>query len=257
MNNPRFARLQQSLQQGFSLDPKVIFKEAWARINGAKLPLLLAALGMVGFTIAGSLLLTALTSEGEAAQVTIVTTLFNFVFVVLIAVLNTALELMGVHRAVNKPIRATQIFDCFTFMLPIAMAYLLMLIGMAVLVVVTTALGLPLMASMGLVGILMISMSFSFLLIVDKGLKPLAAILTSMRLFARQWWQLLLIYLLSTLLVIVAAFSFGILLIWAIPLYITIKGIVYREACGVEGPSSNEALISTPSLNTSKDKFEA
>ena len=174
-----------------------------------------------------------------------------------ITVMNAALELMGVHRAVDKPIRATQIFDGFKFTVPIAMAYLLMLIGMAVLVVFATAIGLPAIASVGLVGVWLISMSFTFLLIIEKGLKPLAAMRTSMRLFARQWPQLLAIYVLSTLALIIAIFSLGILLIWAIPFYITVKGIVYRDVCGVEGVSTEDKLTLTPSLNTSKDNFEA
>ena len=69
MNEPRFTRLQQSLHQGFTVAPKVIFQEAWTRIYGAKLTLLLAALGVAGCAIAGSLLLAALTGEGETANV--------------------------------------------------------------------------------------------------------------------------------------------------------------------------------------------
>lgn len=254
MNNPRFARLQQSLQQGFSLDPKVIFKEAWARIHGAKLPLIIAALGVAGCWLALNQVSAQIVPNPEEASWQL--SLLSLLITMVLAPMTAALDMMGIFRSVDKPIRSNQIFNYFGFLLPLAVASLLMGILSAALMAVIQMLGLPALLTMLPMLLLSVALMFTFPLILEKGFTPLQAIITSLKLFARQWLQLLAIQVCFVLLFIVAILSLGIALIWVAPLFMVAKGIIYREVCGVEGELPNSDTDSS-ALNTNKDHFQA
>ncbi|MGB5856677.1 MAG: hypothetical protein WBH20_15635 [Oceanisphaera sp.] len=254
MNEPRFARLQQSLQQGFTLAPKAIFQEAWQRINGAKMPMLLAAIGVTGCWLVLNQLLVSVTGDSE--EVSWQFSLLGLAISMVMAPMSAALDMMGVHRAVDKPIRPNQIFDYFRFLLPLALTSLLMGIISSLFLPVGQMLGLPVALSLLPTLILSVALMFTFPLILDKGLTPIQAITTSLRLFSRQWLALLSVHLLLALLFMAAIFTLGIGLVWAVPMYITVKGILYREACGVEG-STDTKSDAAASLNSAKDHFDA
>ena len=254
MNEPRFARLQQSLQQGFTLAPKAVFQEAWQRIHGAKMPILLAAIGVVGCWLVLNQLLVSV--AGEEEQVSWGVSLLGLGISMIMAPMSAALDMMGVFRAVDRPIRPNQIFDYFRFILPLAVASLLMGIISSLFMPLGQVLGLPPVLSILPTLVLSVALMFTFPLILDKGMTPIQAITTSLRLFAKQWMLLLSIHLLMLLLFMGAIFTLGVGLIWVIPLYVVVKGILYREACGVEG-SNVAASGPSSSLNSSKDHFEA
>ncbi|WP_417614427.1 hypothetical protein [Oceanisphaera sp.] len=254
MNEPRFARLQRSLQQGFTLAPKVIFQEAWQRIHGAKMPILLATIGVVGCWLVLNQLLVAV--SGDSEEMTWGVSLLGLAISMIIAPMSAALDMMGVHRAVDRPIRPNQIFDYFRFLLPLAVASLLMGIISSLFMPLGQMLGLSPVLSMLPTLILSVALMFTFPLILDKGMTPIQAITTSLRLFARQWLALLTIHILMLLLFMGAVFTLGVGLIWVVPMYIVVKGILYREACGVEG--TDAAPLDPPSSSpTNKDHFEA
>lgn len=254
MNEPRFARLQQSLQQGFTLAPKAIFQEAWQRIHGAKMTILLAAIGVVGCWLVLNQLLATVAGDGEEMSWGV--SLLGLGISMIIAPMSAALDMMGVHRAVERPIRPNQIFDYFRFLLPLAVASLLMGIISSLFMPLGQMLGLSPVLSLLPTLVLSVALMFTFPLILDKGMTPLQAITTSLRLFAKQWLLLLSIHILMLLLFMGAIFTLGVGLVWAIPMYVVVKGILYREACGVEGTDAAPSST-TRSLNSSKDHFEA
>jgi uncharacterized membrane protein len=261
MNEPRFARLQQSLEQGFTLTPKAIFQEAWQRIQGAKMPILLATIGVVGCWLLLNQLLVTVSGEGEETSWSM--SLLGLLISMIMAPMSGGLDMMGVHRSVDRPIRPNQIFDYFRYLLPLALASMIMGIISSLFLPLGQSLGLPTMLSMLPTLILSVALMFTFPLILEKGLSPVQAITTSLRLFARQWMVLLSIHLMMMLLFMGAVLTFGIGLVWVAPLYIVVKGILYREACGIEGmpeeqqvPSFNTAP-NTQKNNTPKDRFDA
>ena len=259
MNEPRFARLQQSLQQGFTLTPKAIFQEAWTRIHGAKMPLILAALGVAGCWLVLSQLSVSLVPDPEEASWQL--SLISLLITMALAPMTASLDMMGIYRSVDRPIRANQIFNYFGFLLPLGVASLLMGILSAVLMTAIQALGLPGILSMLPMVLLSVALMFTFPLILEKGFTPLQAIITSLKLFARQWPQLLAIQMFFILLFVIAILSLGIALIWVAPLFMVVKGIIYRDVCGVEGDttalSSDPQSAQSAALNTNKDSFEA
>ncbi|WP_107852657.1 DUF2189 domain-containing protein [Oceanimonas marisflavi] len=251
MNEPEFARLQQSLQHGFSLNPRAVLQEGWQRIYGAKLTMVMAAIGVAGsWLLLNQLLVTvAGNSENEWNA-----SLLGLLISMIMAPMSGGLDMMGIHRAVERPIRPNQIFDYFRYVLPLAVASLIMGFMTSLFLPLGVALGLPAALSMLPTLVLSVALMFVFPLILEKGLSPFQAILLSLRLFARQWLNLIAIHLALVLLFMAALLSFGIGLVWVAPLYMVVKGIIYREACGVRGAGEQ----GTPSPSSSAgDHFEA
>jgi hypothetical protein len=256
MNESGYNRLRQSLEQGFTLTPRAVFQEAWQRIYGAKLTMLLAAIGVVGSWLLLNQLLVLTAGEGDESVWS--TSLLGLLISMVMAPMSGGLDMMGIHRAAGRPIRPSQIFDYFRYLLPLALASMIMGLLTSLFLPLGQSLGLPPMLSLLPTLILSVALMFTFPLILEKGMTPLQAILTSLRLFARQWLAMMLIHMLLVLLFMAAVMSFGIGLIWVAPLYIVVKGIIYREACGIEGDAATGPMPSAGQAGTdSKDHFEA
>ena len=78
------------------------------------------------------------------------------------------------------------------------------------------------------------STGFALVLLVEKKYRPSQAILVSMRVFNRYWGPLSQFYIVSFILFVGGLFTFGIALIWIVPLYLHTKGVLYRTLFGVE-----------------------
>ena len=87
--------------------------------------------------------------------------------------------------------------------------------------------------SMALLLLFSVSMLFTIPLILERRLSPVRAMWTSFRLFLRGWPQLLLLYAVLAALFVLAMLPLGLGLIWMIPFYLIVNGIVYRDVCGV------------------------
>lgn len=237
MNTPDFTRLQQSLERGFTLDPKAVLQESWQRIYGAKLTMVLAAIGVAGCWLVLNQLLLPLSGSDEEPWSG---SLLGLIISMVVAPMSGGLDMMGIHRSVDRAIRPSQIFDYFRYILPLAVASLLMGFMTSLFLPLGASLGLPAAVAMLPTLVLSMALMFVFPLILEKGMSPVQAILVSLRLFARQWLNLIVIHLLLVVLFMAAILSFGIGLIWVAPLYMTVKGIIYREACGVGGHHKDE-----------------
>ncbi|NHI00878.1 MULTISPECIES: hypothetical protein [Oceanimonas] len=251
MNEPESSRLQQSLQHGFSLAPKAVLQEGWQRIYGAKLTMVMAAIGVAGSWLLLNHLLLTVAGDSETGDWR--ASLLGLLISMIMAPMSGGLDMMGIHRAVERPIRANQIFDYFRYVLPLAVASLIMGFMTSLFLPLGAAFGLPAVLAMLPTLVLSVALMFVFPLILEKGLSPFQAILVSLRLFARQWLNLIAIHLILVALFMAAVLSFGIGLVWVAPLYMVVKGIIYREACGVRGAGDATAPASSPS----RDHFEA
>ncbi|MGL5336794.1 MAG: hypothetical protein ACRC9R_11775, partial [Enterovibrio sp.] len=75
--------------------------------------------------------------------------------------------------------------------------------------------------------------SMSVLLICEKQLTPLSAILTSCRAISKKIMPIALIYLLLLVLFFIGYLTMGLALIWVLPFMFNLKGVLYREMFGV------------------------
>lgn len=77
---------------------------------------------------------------------------------------------------------------------------------------------------------LLVATGFAVPLVLDKGLSPMQAVIISIRVVNQQWKAFVKLYLILTLLTFfLSLITFGIALIWLMPLYYNAKGILYRD----------------------------
>ncbi|WP_409420067.1 hypothetical protein ABHF91_09485 [Pseudaeromonas sp. ZJS20] len=160
-------------------------------------------------------------------------TLLGLLSTALLAPLTGGLEMMGLQRAVGLRVRASRVFDYWRFLLPLAGLSLLVNVSSAVLSLAIEHHGggnwLTLLPS---VLFSMLSL-FCVPLMLERGCNPLTALWLSVRLFVRCWQSLLLLHLLLLVLLVVALLPMGLGLLLLTPFYLILRGLLYREICGV------------------------
>lgn len=160
-------------------------------------------------------------------------TLLSLLLTALLAPLTGGLEMMGLQRAVGLRVRASRVFDYWRFMLPLAGLSLLVNISSAVLSLAIEHHG------GGNALIMLPAVLFSMLslfcvpLMLERGCNPLTALWLSVRLFVRCWKMLLLLHLLMLVLLVLALLPMGLGLLVLAPFYLILRGLLYREICGV------------------------
>jgi uncharacterized membrane protein len=79
-----------------------------------------------------------------------------------------------------------------------------------------------------------LAFSHSILLICDKKVPPMQSLLLSLRAVNKKIFTVASIYLVVMLMFIVAAMMYGIGLIFVLPFFFHVKGILYREMFGIK-----------------------
>lgn len=222
--------LEQALRQGYRLDMKALFKEAWALTRHGGFGLFFAILAVGCIWILGNQALLSLWSDAASMQILL---LQGLLLAALLSPLTAALDMLGVQRSVGIRVRATMIFDYLRHFVVLATASLLINLMSGVFGPLLNQSGVPDVIGMLPSILIGIAMLFTVPLILERGLTPVQAIWTSMRLFAKAWPQLLVIHAVLAALLIVAMLPLGLGLIFMAPYYFTIKGVIYREVCGV------------------------
>ncbi|MDF1578259.1 MAG: hypothetical protein P1P81_07435 [Desulfobulbales bacterium] len=201
-----------------------IIREAWARTSGTKGPVWggvgLAVLAVLVFSMVVAAI-SSIVGGGPlaaglqgAARLTI--SLAGYPFM-------AGLVLVGIRRAVGLPVNYRMVFSCFSMMLPIVIASLLTSI--------LTMIGFFLLVIPGIY--LSIAYTLVIHLIVDKEMGPWQAMEGSRKAVQRHWFKVLGLYILMTLICLISALPMGLGLIWTIPMFFMVGGILYREVFGV------------------------
>jgi uncharacterized membrane protein len=155
----------------------------------------------------------------------------------LTAPLITAVMMMGINHSIGVKSKPGMLFNYLAKGVWLAIT--------ALMVSVFIHLGLTLV----LPGIYLgLACSFALPLLVEKKLRPAQAILTSIRAFNKCWLVLSLFYFMFAVLFVASIFTFFFPLIWVIPLYYNMKGILYREIFGIN--------VSVKQLDSSDTKDE-
>ena len=77
--------------------------------------------------------------------------------------------------------------------------------------------------------------SFSLMLVADRKLTPISAIILSCRVFNAYWAQIASIFGVFFLLFATVPLTFGLSLIWVLPFYFSTMGLLYQELIGEQG----------------------
>ncbi len=215
-----------SFGDGSGYDFKImdIIREAWAKTSGTKGPLwgaiglaFLAVMVFSGVMTAVSTMMgsgSASAALGVAAQFTISVASYPFM---------AGLMLIGIRHSIGLPVDFKMVFSCFGYMLPIVISSLL--------VSLLSFIGFLLLIIPG------IYLSIAYLLviplIIDKEMGPWQAMEASRKAIQQHWFKVFGLYLLMGCICFLSSIPLGLGLIWTVPMFIMVGGILYREIFGV------------------------
>lgn len=225
--------LEQSLSQGYRLDLQGVLKEAWqqTRRTGFGLALAIAGVMAIWFLLSNHLLTPYVGPEGDV-DIDIALMLSLFITVVM-SPMTSSLDMLGLRQSVGGRVHPNQVFDFFRHFLRLGSLSLLSSLITSLFGPLFELLGLPVMLAFIPSALVGMGLVFTVPLVLERGLSPTQAILVSLKLFARGWPSIVLLHGVMLALFFLAIIPMGIGLIWVAPLYFNLKGILYRDLCGV------------------------
>lgn len=238
--------IKKSLSEGHRFDLKSLFKDAFVITRKNYLPLAVASFVTIG--LLGLAYVYIFDAFGESDQT--MQMVLNYIVTLLLAPpLLTALQMMGVHHSVGLKTKANDLFKYFNLILKLSLATMIIsLISNFVTLGLTQLFG-SIGLQLSIVALLYFNMAFCLVnpLVAEKKLTPLLAVTLSFKLVNKNLLQFSFIYMISILLFFVAIIPSGLGLLFFVPFYFNLMGIVYRQVCGVSviaveknSPSEND-----------------
>lgn len=216
--------LENALRGDYDFDVKAVLKEGVALTQNSKLAIiqgLLVVFALAYFSLLGAEYLSIaknLDSESPDFQF-----ILHLIIAILVAPLTAGLLMMGVNTSLGIENRLEFVFRFISR---------IVILGVATLM--TTAavqIGLLFFIVPGLY--LAVATGFTVPLILDKGMMPAQAMMTSIKVVGHRWKQFVLLYLAFTLLLLLVVVTYGVAIIWVAPFYYNVKGLLYRDIFGI------------------------
>lgn len=226
---------QGSLEGGINGDYEFtiseIFSEAWERTKGAKGTFILA---WVFYVIVAIVINAALSyvvpdtdmmfQEGRFVAGFIWAALPSLVTIPVLYPIMAGITLLGIHRAVDADISASSVFSHFGKIIPLTILGILMSIMIM--------LGFILLVIPGIY--LSVAYLMAIALMIDKDLGAWEAMEASRKAISKHWFKVFFLYFLIVLLFMVASIPVLIGLIWVVPLFSILHGVLYKYMFGVD-----------------------
>jgi hypothetical protein len=224
--------LKKSLTEGYTLDFKQLFKDAFAITRTNFLPLIVACIITIAIvTLIYTMSYEALSGLSDANQ-----TIINFIFSSFIVTpLVTGLQMMGINHSVGIKSRSSDLFSYFNIILKLALASIIINIIVYALSILLSQLFGDIGLQLSIIVMLYLNMAFCMVypLIAEKKIAPQLSIKLSFKLINKNLRQFTFLFMLLGLLGFIALLPSGLGLFLFIPFYFNIMGIVYRQMCGV------------------------
>jgi len=224
--------LKKSLTEGYTLDIKQLFKDAFTITRKNYLSLISACLVTVSIVIIlYTLGFDALSELSESKQVIINFVVSSFI----ITPLTTGLQMMGIHHSIGLKSRATDLFNCFNMIFKLALANMTINVALYLSSVLLSEFLGEVGINLSYVVMIYVNMVFCMVcpLIAEKKFSAQLAIKLSFKLINKNLRQFTLLFLLLGLLGLIAILPSGLGLFLFVPFYFNLIGIVYRQMCGV------------------------
>lgn len=214
-----------SVQPDFSITG--VIKDAWEETKGAKasiwagscvMYLVMLIIGVTGTFLMPVLGLDLMTTAGMVTNVA-----WQVLLTVVSIVFTAGLLYMGVRKAAGDPVDWKMIFKGFSFTGQIILA--------TVLQTILVSLGLLLLVLPGIY--LIVGYGLTLPLIVDRKMSAWEAMETSRKAIHKVWWKVAGALFLMGCIYTLSTIPLGIGLIWTVPMFIVLGGIVYRYLFGV------------------------
>lgn len=233
---------EQSLQGDYNFDISSLFRQGWELTQEKKW--IVVQMSVALFAIAMCVVAIAMNAFGITDFRTIEPQLqfyIDMMLTVIVAPFITAIMLTCINHTVGGKSQFSHLFH----LLPKAL-----ILGLtSLMIAIIIQLGMTLFILPGLY--LAIATGFTLTLVAEKGLRPGQAILLSIRVVNRYWLGFIKLYGIFLLLFIASIATMGVLLIWVVPLYYHVKGVLYRDLFGVgvstyidqNGENKNESIF--------------
>ena len=228
--------IEKALKGEVELQPVTVLAEAW-KITGKNIFSFLPAVICLFLAQVALLLLglevqlgsptvffdAFITGKGFTPEILKAGFMANFWSDVLIAPLYVGVSLMALNHAVGLPSKPSQIVKGFSFTL-VSLITMLLLSSIQ-------GLGSSVFPLIGL--FLTMALSMAFLLVCEKKVSPIKAIQYSFMATIRKVLPMTAIYIVIMLMFFISIATAGIGLIWTLPFFFNVKGIIYRNMFGV------------------------
>ena len=233
-----YGSIEKALAGDYTLDIGAILSEAWAKTNGCKWTFQIALsiyLVIVLLALGVSALINTLIGF-DASEASIISSIgmqlpSQVLYMALTTPAFTGLSLLGLRRAAEAPIRAGQILNYYSKIVPLVLT-----------AVITTLLMVVGYLALILPGIyLSVAFLFAPLLVAEKGMNPLEAINTSRKAVSKKWFAMFGLGITIALINVLGAIPLGIGLIWTVPMSMIAMGIAYRDMFGCEAATLSGA----------------
>jgi len=202
--------------QDYSFEVVALLKEAFKRTYGVKWNFMGATLIYAIIAIITAAILELFFPKDSSSINGLISSLLAVPVTLPIMV---GIIMLGVKQARDESLNIPSILNYFTMLAPILAAYA----AMASLLFV----GFLLLVIPGIY--LAVSYSFTYPLIVDKGLGTWEAMEFSRKTITKQWFKFFGLGLLSGLMIFVSILPFGVGLIWSIPTIYIAYGLLYHH----------------------------
>ncbi len=213
------------IQSDFSI--MGVIKDAWEETKGAKASIWAGScvmyLVMLIIGVAGTFLMPVLGLDLMPTAGMVTNVAWQVLLTVVSIVFTAGLLFMGVRKAAGDPVDWKMIFKGFSFTGQIILA--------TVLQTILVSLGLLLLVLPGIY--LIVGYGLTLPLIVDRKMSAWEAMETSRKAIHKVWWKVAGALFLMGCIYTLSTIPLGIGLIWTVPMFIVLGGIVYRYLFGV------------------------
>ncbi|MEO4046086.1 hypothetical protein AAFN46_03210 [Pseudomonas sp. CAU 1711] len=138
-------------------------------------------------------------------------------------------NMIGIRQAAGQPLRFAEIFSHFNRTLP--------LLGAGILMTIVTAIGFVLFVLPGIY--LSIALMLTIPLVVERKLSPWQAMMVSCKAINQHWFKVFFLFVAMNIVVWISMLPLGIGLIWTLPMFIVMIGVLYNRIFGVLPPPAN------------------
>lgn len=212
--------VERGLSGNYQLSTRSIISEAWEKTKGTKWTIHLAM--SIYFGIAILLAIAAAIPTFIIPEGIFLKTIIQLSMMAITTPLWAGIYMIGLRCSVNAPIRADQVLDYFSIILPLLGLYLLksvlILVGFGLLIIPGIYLSVAYMLAIPLVA--------------DRNLGIWEALETSRKAITKHWFPIFRLTLLIILINFIAIIPLGLGLIWTAPMSVIAFGILYRNIFG-------------------------
>lgn len=229
-----------------------LLKDAWQKTKGAK-GSIWAGMGVMylvvfALSFGGPLALMQVYKNSDPMMAMGINGGLQIVVSFLSMIFTGGLMLIGVRQALGQRVSWQMVFAGFSgskilsICIAVFLQFLLIMIGFALLVLP----GIYLSVGYGL----------TLPLILDKGLGPWDALEASRKAIHKKWWTIFGLYFVMMLLYLVSAIPLGIGLIWTLPMFFVMVGVLYSRLFVSEaGFEEDEEMEAIDELDEGSEEF--